>query len=84
MLVISRSVSGKNMADILALDADGCVVIVEIKRDWSDRATVGQLLEYAAAMTGKNYEVWKNWTETTGLGTTGQSVRLLDRMSFEH
>ena len=52
----SASVSGKNMADILALDADGCVVIVEIKRDWSDRATVGQLLEYAAAMTGKNYE----------------------------
>ena len=56
VLVISQSVSGKSMADILALDADGCVVIVEIKRDWSDRATVGQLLEYAAAMTGKNYE----------------------------
>ena len=56
VLVISQSVSGKSMADILALDADGCVVIVEIKRDWSDRATVGQLLEYAAGMTGKNYE----------------------------
>ena len=56
VLVISQSVSGQRMADILALDADGCVVIVEIKRDWSDRATVGQLLEYAAAMMGENYE----------------------------
>ena len=56
VLVISQSVAGQRMADILALDADGCLVIVEIKRDWSDRATVGQLLEYAAEMTGKNYE----------------------------
>ena len=56
VLVISQSVSGQRMADILALDADGRLVIVEIKRDWSDRATVGQLLEYAAAMTGKKYE----------------------------
>ena len=51
ILVISQSVSGKSMADILALDADGNLIIVEIKRDWSDRATVGQLLEYAANMT---------------------------------
>ena len=56
VLVISQSVSGQRMADILALDGDGCVVIIEIKRDWSNRATVGQLLEYAAEMTGKNYE----------------------------
>ena len=56
VLVISQSVPGQRMTDILALDADGCLIIVEIKRDWSDRATVGQLLEYAAAMTGKSYE----------------------------
>ncbi len=54
--MISQSVAGQHMADILALDADGRLIIVEIKRDWSNRATVGQLLEYAAAMTGKNYE----------------------------
>jgi len=55
VLVISQSVSGHRMADVLALDGDGCVVIIEVKRDWSNRATVGQLLEYAAEMTGKNY-----------------------------
>lgn len=51
ILVISQSVSGQKMQDILALDADGKLIIIEIKRDWSDRATVGQLLEYAANMT---------------------------------
>lgn len=56
VLVIGQSVSGKSMGDILALDGDGRLVIVEIKRDWSNRATVGQLLEYAAEMVGKNYE----------------------------
>ena len=56
VLVISQSVSGQSMGDILALDADGRLVIVEIKRDWSNRATVGQILEYAAEMTGKCYE----------------------------
>ena len=56
VLVISQSVAGQSMGDILALDADGCLVIVEIKRDWSNRATVGQILEYAAEMTGKCYE----------------------------
>ena len=60
------SVAGKRMGDILALDADGRLVIVEIKRDWSDRATVGQLLEYAAEMTGKSYEDLENWIENTG------------------
>ena len=56
VLVIAQSVSGHSMGDILALDADGRLVIVEIKRDWSDRATVGQLLEYAAGMAESSYE----------------------------
>ena len=56
ILVISQSVSGQSMADILALDADKRLVVVEIKRDGSDRTTVGQLLEYAAKMAESNYE----------------------------
>ena len=61
--VIGQSIAGRSMADILALDADGCLVIVEIKRDWSNRATVGQLLEYAAEMTGKTYDDLKKLDE---------------------
>ena len=56
VLVIAQSVSGLSMADILALDAEGNLVIIEIKRDWSDRSTVGQLLEYAADKAASNYE----------------------------
>ena len=56
VLVIAQSVQGRSMADILALDAEGNLVIVEIKRDWSDRKTIGQLLEYAADMSGRRYE----------------------------
>jgi hypothetical protein len=56
LLVIARSVAGESMADILALDALGRLVIVEIKRDWSDRATVGQLLEYAARLRSISFD----------------------------
>ncbi|MBI1876672.1 MAG: DUF91 domain-containing protein [Chloroflexi bacterium] len=70
VLIIGRSISGKNMADILALDTLGNLVIVEIKRDWSDRSTVAQLLEYAAEYKDATYEKldrlaqgYKNWQE---------------------
>ena len=33
VLVIAQSISGQRMADILALDTDGNLVIVEIKRN---------------------------------------------------
>jgi hypothetical protein len=56
LLVIARSVAGKAMADILALDALGRLVIFEIKRDWSDRTTVGQLLEYAARLRTTSFD----------------------------
>ena len=56
LLVIGQSVSGQSMADILALDAERNLIVVEIKRDWSNRSTVGQLLEYAAKMANSKYE----------------------------
>ncbi len=61
VLVIAQSAQGRSMADILALDAEGNLVIVEIKRDWSDRKTIGQLLEYAADMSGRRYKDLERW-----------------------
>jgi hypothetical protein len=55
VLVIARSISGQSMADILALDSAGRLIVVEIKRDWSSRETVGQLLEYAARLSNCGY-----------------------------
>ncbi len=56
VLVFAQSVKGKNMADVLALDSFGNLLVVEIKRDWSDRSTVSQLLEYAASYREQAYE----------------------------
>lgn len=56
ILVIGQSISYRNMADVLALDAAGNLIVIEIKRDWSDRETVGQLLEYAARYRNVSYE----------------------------
>ena len=55
LLVIGQSISGQGMADILALDSVGDLVLVEIKRDWSDRSTVAQLLSYAAEFHETTY-----------------------------
>lgn len=68
VLVFAQSVAGASMADILGLDSLGKLIIVEIKRDWSDRSTVSQLLEYAARYQDSSYETfnqlakeYKNW-----------------------
>jgi RecB family endonuclease NucS len=52
------------MADVLALDTDGRLVVVEMKRDWSDRATVAQLLEYAARMAQSSYDDLETFART--------------------
>ncbi len=56
ILIFGQSISGLSMADVLALDARGNLIIIEIKRDWSDRGTIGQLLEYAAKLSDITYE----------------------------
>lgn len=56
VLVIGQSVAGQSMADVLAFDASGRLIIIEIKRDWSNRETIGQLLEYAAKLRSSTYE----------------------------
>ena len=67
VLIIGQSIQGKSMADVLALDSYGNLVIMEIKRDWSDRSTVAQLLEYAATYAESTYEdfnrIAKNYTK---------------------
>lgn len=61
LLVIAQSVAGHSMADVLALDALGRLVIVEIKRNLSDRTVVGQLLEYAARLKDSSFEELQNY-----------------------
>lgn len=68
VLVIGQSIAGQSMADVLALDSFGRLIIVEIKRHQTDRETIAQLLGYAARLHGASYEKlngfaqnYRNW-----------------------
>lgn len=56
--VIGRQVQTKfgHFIDLLALDADGKVVVIELKRDRTPREVVAQVLDYALWVKGLNRE----------------------------
>ena len=88
ILVIGQSISGQGMADILALDASGRLILVELKRDWSDRATVAQLLEYAARFADVTYESLNEEAQRyTGWNNRGELIdefrQFADNLEFE-
>ena len=66
--IIAQEISGEVMADLLAMDSQGNLIIIEIKRDGSDRNTVGQILDYAALLASWKYEdfndLWKKYKGT--------------------
>lgn len=55
VLVIGQEVAGEPMADLLAADSQGTLIVIEAKRGSSDRNTVGQLLDYAAKLSNWDY-----------------------------
>ena len=75
VMVIAQEVSGEQMADILALDSQGNLIIIEAKRDWSDRNTVGQILDYAAHLQEWGYDTFNARAKRY----LGQDVELIDR-----
>lgn len=75
VLVIAQEVSGEPMADILALDSEGNLIIIEAKRDWSDRNTVGQILDYAAHLHGWDYDAF----DARAKNYLGHDVELIDK-----
>src|SRR5689334_11224864 len=58
VMVIAQELSGEPQADLLAVDSQGNLIIIEIKRHWCDRNTVGQLLDYAARLSSWDYEAF--------------------------
>jgi hypothetical protein len=63
VLVVKKSVAWRRMADIIAVDAEGRLVLIECKRGWADRDALSQLLSYAAEYASDPYarlcEDWK-------------------------
>jgi hypothetical protein len=77
VLVIAQEVSGEPMADILALDSEGNLIIIEAKREWSDRNTVGQILDYAAHLEDWDYDAFNARSKKY----LGKDVELYDRFT---
>lgn len=67
VMIIAQEISGELMADLLAVDSQGNLIIIEIKRNWSDRNTVGQILDYAARLASWKYEDFNDrWKKYMG------------------
>ncbi len=58
LLIIGRQISTNlgSIIDLLALDREGDVVVIELKRDRTPRETLAQALEYASFVEGLNAE----------------------------
>ncbi len=56
IFIISQEKTGERQADILGVDSQGYLIIIELKRGWADRTTIGQVLEYASTLSKWSYE----------------------------
>lgn len=75
VLVLRTSVPGRKMPDIIALDAQGRLVLVECKRGWANRDAMAQLLDYAADYAADTAKLLRrDWEYGRGRGTGTQLI----------
>lgn len=82
-LVIGREVPTKHggKIDILAIDFSGSIVVIELKRDQTDREIIGQILDYASWVASLQAEdISKIYTENRH--KIGQQYESLDEAFF--
>jgi len=75
LLLIGRQVQTPfgGRIDLLALDADGNCVVLELKRDRTPREVVAQLLDYASWVGGLGYEDLAQVATKNGKGSLDES-----------
>src|ERR1043166_6608288 len=56
VLVVSQESPFQNITDVIAVDARGHVIIIEVKRGQTPRDVIAQALEYAADVAEWSYE----------------------------
>ncbi len=67
VMIIATEMTGEMQADVLAVNGQGELIVIEIKRHWSDRAVIGQILDYAAQLLEYSYEDFNNrWKKGKG------------------
>ena len=77
LLIVKKSVQGARMADIIALDAEGRLVLVECKRGWATRETLAQLLDYAS-----EYHPWRQSSKSAALQSRKARPRQSEGQAF--
>ena len=74
-LIVKKSQPGQAMADIVALDAEGRLILVECKRGWAHRDALAQLLDYASDYTGRPYDrLDRDWATGEGARKDGTLI----------
>lgn len=67
VMIIASEITGEMQADVMAVDSQGNLIIIEIKRHGSDRNVIGQILDYAAQLSEWQYEEFdKRWKKDGG------------------
>ena len=80
LLLIDREVrTAGGRLDILAIDADGTLVIAELKRDRTPREVIAQILDYASWVHGQ----WPHDIDEYYRKRTGKSLAAAFREKFE-
>lgn len=57
VLVISQEAPFQNMTDVIAIDDEGNIVVIEVKRGVTPRDVIAQALEYAADVAEWDYDI---------------------------
>lgn len=60
VMIIAQEITGELQADVLAVDSQGNLIIVEIKRHSANREVIGQILDYSARLSEWTYEQFDN------------------------
>lgn len=86
VMIIASEVSGELQADVLAVDSQGNLIVIEIKRHMADRNAVGQILDYAARFsTWSEKQFNQRWKSQVGEGRGDlfdEFRRFVDNSSF--
>lgn len=86
VMIIASEITGEMQADVLAVDSQGNLIIIEIKRHWSDRTVIGQILDYAAQLSKWGYEEFNQRWKIHGGESSGnlldEFLKFVDNFSF--
>ena len=82
VLVVRTSARGPEMADVIALDAEGRLVLIECKRGSARRDTLAQLLDYASTYAADPFRhLQEDWGKGVGASSGGGLINTFQQFA---